>query len=126
LCFYPFRNIFFAVLLHQVFNETAGDIFLYNFSIWQDPDKKLRQLKSSVNFGADDAAIFAHSGKTLQSLSINVKTFVLELDLPAPTVESFNYLGLTITSTFSLEEEINIKLGKAMAGFQKESGKTQN
>jgi hypothetical protein len=111
-----------------------------NFSIWQDSDQKPKQLF------ADDAAIIAHSGETLQSLinnldrvcdvfslSINVNKTVVLSQGPSSTsnislkncslrtVESFNYLGSTITSTFSLEEEINIRLGKASTTFGRQS-----
>ena len=142
-------GIFFAVLLKHAFNETAGDIFIrtrfdgqfFNLARLRSKTKTTEVLISELLF-ADDAAIVAHSGETLQSLinnldracdvfslSINVnKTVVLSQgpssttnislkNCPLRTVESFNYLGSTITSMLSLEEEINIRLGKASTTF---------
>ena len=142
-------GIFFAVILHHVFNETTGDIFIrtrfdgqfFNLARLRSKTKTTEVLISELLF-ADDAAIVAHSGETLQSLinsldracdvfslSINVNKTVVLSQGPSPTtnislkncplrtVESFNYLGSTIMSTFSLEEEINIRLGKASTTF---------
>jgi hypothetical protein len=39
------------------------------------------------------------------------------------SVHNFNYLGSTITSNLSVDEEINIHIGKADTSFGKEHGK---
>ena len=93
---------------------------------------------------ADDAALVAHSESNLQimmdqlshackvfKLTISVKKTVIlpqentekghimldgkELE----TVDRFCYLGSTITSNLSLDEEINIRIGKAATNFGK-------
>ena len=93
---------------------------------------------------ADDAAIAAHSEIELQrlidrlseacdlfGLTISVKktevigqgtdsTPAIKLgDESLKTVDKFVYLGSTITSTLSLDEELTSRIGKAIAAFKK-------
>ena len=101
---------------------------------------------------ADDAALVAHSQTTLQdmidslnntckafSLTISVKkTVVLHQGSPAPDtpitldgnplemVQKFCYLGSTVSSTLSLDDEINSRIGKAASTFGKLSERAWN
>ena len=100
---------------------------------------------------ADDAALVAHDETTLQELmnrlSSACKSFALEISssktvtmtqgatTPAhislnnkqlASVEQFTYLGSTMTSTLSLEEELNTRIGKAATTFGKLSKRAWN
>lgn len=91
---------------------------------------------------ADDAALVAHSEEKLQNLinrlsiacdkfgltisikktvvlcqGVSQKPTILLNETPLEVVDKFCYLGSTITDNLSLDEEINVRLGKAATTF---------
>ncbi|XP_047470539.1 uncharacterized protein LOC125026277 [Penaeus chinensis] len=144
-------GIFFAMLLEYAFRTSPGDVFLhwrtdgslFNITRLKAKTKISSSLLRDLLF-ADDAALVAHNGNTLQimmnhlthacqafSLIISVKktatltqtgtpTATITLDnSPLQTVEKFCYLGSTITTSTSLDEELNARIGKAGTSFGK-------
>ena len=115
------------------------------FSIWKDWSRNDWRLKCRLeNCSADDATIAIHSGIELRrladhlaeacnlfGLTISVKkTEVIGQGTNSPpeiklggeslkTVDKFVYLGSTITSTLSLDEELTSRIGKATATLKK-------
>ena len=124
------------VFLHW---RTEGSLF--NIARLKAKTKKKSSLIRDLLF-ADDAALVAHNEATLQTMinhiSVACKRFSLVIsikktviltqedtsegtitldDKPLETVRKFCYLGSTITSTTSLDEELGIRIGKAATFF---------
>ena len=139
-------GIYFATLLHHALKESEDGIYIrtrLDGSLFN-----LQRLTTEASISellyADDAALTAHSKDALQrllyslarawdlfTLTISVKktevigqgtdsTPVIKLNgNTLNTVEKFVYLGSTISSTLSLDEELNARIGKAAAAFGK-------
>uniref|UniRef100_H2ZZE9 Reverse transcriptase domain-containing protein n=1 Tax=Latimeria chalumnae TaxID=7897 RepID=H2ZZE9_LATCH len=126
-------GIFFSVLLNCTFKDMEGGVYLHTRKVL------IREL-----LFADDAALIAHDEDLLQkhmdrlsracqafALTISIKKTVVlgqgvsqdpsitlnENQLEA--VQKFNYLGSTVTTNFSLDEELNIHIGKAATTFSR-------
>ena len=128
----------------DVFIRTRTSGSLFNLARLKAKTKTIEVLLRELLF-ADDAAVVAHNESVLQlmldnleractlfSLSMNInKTVVMRqatgtsLDPvnitlngdPLEVVDRFNYLGSTFTSSLSLDEEVNIRIGKAATTF---------
>lgn len=125
----------------DIFIRTRFDGSLFNLARLRAKTKVTEILIKELLF-ADDAALLAHDEGTLQSLINNLAracdTFSLSINISKTvilpqactsltgtylngsiltTVNKFCYLGSTITSTFSLEEEINARIGNAATNF---------
>ena len=126
-----------------IYIRTRLDGSLFNVSRLRAKTKTTEILLRELLF-ADDAAIAAHENHHLQtlmdklshacdlySLTISVKkTEVMGQGTPSPPnihlngnelkpVDKFTYLGSTITTSISLDEEINSRIGKAATTFGK-------
>ena len=126
-----------------IFLHTRSDGNLYNVSRLR-AKTKVRQITIREALFADDAAIATHTEETLQrlidsfaqacrsfGLTISIKkTEVMGQGTTTPpsitiennvlnTVESFQYLGSTISSNLSLEKEISSRIAKAAAVMSK-------
>ena len=128
----------------DVYLKWRADGSLFNLSRLKATTKTTVSLIRDLLF-ADDAALVAHDETTLQkmmnmlstacnkfSLVISVKkTVVLSLpqvhppvpitlnNNPLEQVTKFCYLGSTVTSSLSLDEEISTRIGKAATTFGK-------
>ena len=127
-----------------IFIRTRSDGSLFNLSRLKSKKKTTEVLIRELLF-ADDAAITAHSNEALQrlmdSLAEACKIFSLTISVKKTEVlgqgtittppeiflngnqlkntERFVYLGSTITSSLSLDDEINMRIGKAATTFGK-------
>ena len=135
---YAFRNS-----EDGVYMRTRLDGSLFNLRRLKAKKRTIEALIRDLLF-ADDAALTAHSNEGLQSLmnslaracelfglTISIKkTEVLGQKTDSPpritlqgnvlnTVDKFVYLGSTISSTLSLEEELSSRIGKAATAFGK-------
>ena len=138
LLHYAFRNS-----EDGVYMRTRLDGSLFNLGRLRAKKRTMEALIKDLLF-ADDAALTAHSNEGLQSLmdrlaracelfglTISIKkTEVLGQKTDSTpritlqgnllnTVDKFVYLGSTISSTLSLEEELNSRIGKATTAFGK-------
>ena len=134
----------------DVYLHWRSDGSLFNLARLRAKTKVKRTLIRDLLF-ADDAALVAHSESTLQimmeHLSQACKAFSLEISTkktvtltqdgtnegkiildnkPLEAVKKFCYLGSTITSTTSLDEEINVRIGKAATAFGRLSKRAWN
>ncbi|KAI8487404.1 hypothetical protein Bbelb_348730 [Branchiostoma belcheri] len=126
-----------------VYIRSRTDGSLFNLARLRARSKTVESLCRELLF-ADDAALTAHKESALQGLldslaracdlfclTISVKkTEVMGQGTPVPplitlhgnplqTVDRFTYLGSVMTSTHSLDEEINVRIGRAAASFGK-------
>ena len=124
-----------------IYIYTRSDGKLYSASRLRAVTKRRLILIRELLF-ADDAALVAHSETKLQNLmdrlseacdkfglTISVKkTVVVGQGVPSPpiitlnntpleVVDKFCYLGSTVTDSVSLDEELNIRIGKAATTF---------
>ena len=127
---------------NYAFQDSPGDVYLhwrtdgslFNLACLRAKTKTKSTTVRDLLF-VDDAALVAHSESTLQTmmdhLSSACEAFPLVIsviftqegteqghiklanDKELDTVDKFCYLGSTITSTTSLEEEIKVRIGKA-------------
>ena len=129
----------------DVYLKWRTDGSLFNLSRLKASTKTTTSKIRDLLF-ADDAAIVAHNESTLQSmmnqlstactkfsLVISVKktvvlsqtqdksspTTILLNNSPLEQVNKFCYLGSTVTSSLSLDEEIGARIGKAATNFGK-------
>ena len=127
----------------DVYLRWRTDASLFNLARLKSKTKISTSLIRDLLF-ADDAAIVAHDDTVLQdmmnqlaiactkfSLVISVKkTVILSQGVSQPTtillnnnpleeVVKFTYLGSTVTSSLSLNEEISMRIGKAATTFGK-------
>ena len=126
-----------------VFIRTRSDGSMFNIRRLKSKTKTTLELIRELLF-ADDAALTAHTEAALQrlmdclasacelfQLTISIKkTEVLAQGVTTPpkitlngnilnTVDKFVYLGSTISSTLSLEDELKARIGKAATAFGK-------
>ena len=124
-----------------VYLHTRSDGGLFKLSRLKAKTKRQTLLVRELLF-ADDAALVAHSAEQLQgfmnslsaackdfALTISVKkTVVLQQGTAEPIdilldgsrlvqVDTFTYLGSTVSSSLSLEQELNGRIGKASTTF---------
>ena len=126
-----------------VYIRSRADGSLFNLARLRAKSKTVELLCRELLF-ADDAELTAHEETTLQGLLDNLSRacdlFCLTISVkktevigqgtaippsitlhgnPLRTVPKFTYLGSVATSTNSLDEEINVRIGRAAASFGK-------
>lgn len=74
---------------------------------------------------ADDAGSVTRSQGTIQSILDNFSEICEIFSLELTAVESFCYLGATATSTPSMNEEINVWIGKTASFLEASTVKPQ-
>ena len=124
-----------------IYIHTRSDGKLYNMNRLRAVTKRKQIMIQDLLF-ADDAALVAHSETKLQNLmdrlsdatdkfglTISVKkTVVMGQDVPSPpvitlnntpleVVDKFCYLGSSVSENASLDEELNVRIGKAASTF---------
>ena len=133
----------FADCTEGIYIRTRADGKLYNIARLRAKTKVMEVLIREMLF-ADDAALTSHTEDGLQELVSRLshackefgltislkKTNILAQDTDSPpdisidgthldVVESFTYLGSTISSSLSLDAEISTRIGKAAAVMAK-------
>src|SRR5579871_6312412 len=73
---------------------------------------------SCENFAVRYLVLPLHSDQPTEAASLTVGIIALN-GAPLEVVQSFNYLGSTVTSSLSLDEEINIRIGKVATTFSR-------
>ena len=127
----------------DVYLHWRTDGSLFNLARLKAKTKTTTTIVRDLLF-ADDVTLVAHSESSLQKmmdcLSAACKAFALEIstkktvilsqadtvqasisldNMPLQDVDKFCYLGSTVTSSNSLDNEINIRIGKAATTFGK-------
>ena len=144
-------NIFFSLMLSYVFGSSTEGVYLHirtdgnMFNVVRLRAKtKVRRVLIWEMLFADDAALATHTEQLMDRISYACKEYGLtirikktnvmgqDVVMPPPVnidnvtldvVDSFTYLGSTITSNLPLDAEINIRIAKTATIMSKLNSK---